>query len=108
VLNVDVLSQEEEMEAIDKCQARQQSEWEAIPPKGEIVTFLGTELLVLPGVFPPKEDTVLLTEHLGISGTEAVLDVGTGTAALAIWAAQKGAASVVAVDIAEAAVRNTK
>jgi release factor glutamine methyltransferase len=97
-----------EMEAIDQRQSHQQSEWKAIPREGQIVSFLGTELVVLPGVFPPKEDTMLLAKHLPTIGGMSVLDVGTGTGALALWAAQQGAAFVVAVDIAQAAVKNAK
>jgi hypothetical protein len=48
------------MKAIDQRQAQQQSDWKAVPRQGQIVSFLGTDLVVLPGVFPPKEDTVLL------------------------------------------------
>jgi len=107
MLSIDVLTQDE-MNAIDQRQAQQQLEWKAIPEDGKIMSFLGAELVVLPGVFPPKEDTALLAEHLPISGSETVLDLGTGTGALALWAAQQGAASVVAVDIADAAVRNAK
>jgi release factor glutamine methyltransferase len=106
VLNIDVLTPEE-MKAIDQRQAQQQSEWKAIPIEGQVVTFLGIELLVLPGVFPPKEDARLLAEHISIGAADSVLDVGTGTGALALWAARQGAA-VVAVDIAEDAVRNAK
>jgi len=107
VLNINVLTQDE-MAAIDERQARQQSQWKGGAASGQSVTFLGMELVVLPGVFPPKEDTALLAQHVpGIDAAD-VLDVGTGTGALAIWAAQQGAASVVAVDIAEAAVRNSK
>jgi release factor glutamine methyltransferase len=107
VLNVDVLTQAE-MQAIDRRQVQEQSEWKAIPREGQVVSFLGTELVLLPGVFPPKEDTVLLAKHLPTKGAVTVLDVGTGTGALAIWAAQHGATSVIAVDIAAAAVRNAK
>lgn len=107
MLSIDVLTQQE-MDAIDQRQIQQQMEWRAIPPEGRIVTFLDTELVVLPGVFPPKEDTALLAGQLRFRGTEAVFDLGTGTGALAIWAAQRGAASVVAVDISVAAVRNAK
>lgn len=107
MLNINVLTQDE-MAAIDERQARQQSQWKGGAASGQSVTFLGMELVVLPGVFPPKEDTALLAQHVpGIDAAD-VLDVGTGTGALAIWAAQQGAASVVAVDIAEAAVRNSK
>lgn len=107
MVSVDVLTQSE-MEAIDQRQAKQQSEWKSIPPEGKIVPFLGMELVVLHGVFPPNESTVHLAEHSHISAGVTVLDVGTGTGALALWAAQHGAASVVAVGIAEAAVRNAK
>ncbi|HEY2921175.1 MAG TPA: class I SAM-dependent methyltransferase [Candidatus Binatia bacterium] len=107
MLSIDVLTPRQ-MEAIDQRQAKLQSEWKSIPPEGKIVPFLGMELMVLPGVFPPNESTVLLAEHSHISAGVTVLDVGTGTGALALWAAQHGAASVVAVDIAEAAVRNAK
>lgn len=93
---------------ITQRQARQQSEWKAIPPEGKNVSFLGIELVVLPGVFPPNESTVLLAEHSHISTGVRVLDVGTGTGALALLAAHQGAASVVAVDIAAGAVRNAK
>lgn len=107
MLNIDVLT-EDEMAAIDRRQARQQSEWKLIPDEGQAVFFMGTELALLPGVFPPNEDTALLAEHLPQIDAAAVLDVGTGTGALAIWAAQQGAACVVAVDVAEAAVSNAR
>jgi hypothetical protein len=53
VLNIDVLTPEE-MKAIDQRQARQQSEWKAIPIEGQVVTFLGIELLVLPKALKPS------------------------------------------------------
>ena len=105
MLGIEVLTQDE-MKEIDRRQTRQQAEWKAIPEEGQVAMFLGTELVVLPGVFPPKADSVLLAERLRFDGVKKVLDLGTGTGALAIWAAQQGAASVVAVDISEAAVRN--
>ncbi|KUJ66499.1 methyltransferase [Streptomyces albus subsp. albus] len=63
-------------------------------------------LLALPGVYAPKEDTALLERALRgerVPGAH-VLDVGTGTGALALAAARSGAERVVAVDIAWAAV----
>ena len=107
VLEIDVLNQDE-MNEIDRRQIRQQAEWKAIPEEGLVTMFLGTELVVLPGVFPPKADSALLAEGLRLEGVKNVLDLGTGTGALAIWAAQRGVASVVAVDISDAAVRNAK
>lgn len=107
MLNVHVLTAEQ-MEAIDCRQAAQQTDWRAIPKGGRIEAFLDMELVVLPGVFPPKEDTVLLAKNVPIISGMKVLDIGTGTGALAVWAAQQGAASVVAVDVIEAAVNNAK
>jgi len=55
----------------------------------------------LPGVFQPRSDTWLLAAHLRRHRqvTGAVLDVCTGSGALAITAALAGAASVTAVDV---------
>ncbi|MGY5034482.1 HemK2/MTQ2 family protein methyltransferase [Streptomyces sp. 900116325] len=65
------------------------------------------KLLKPPGVYAPQEDTAMLIsalrrEHL--SPQADVLDVGTGTGALAIAAAHHGAARVVAIDASAAAV----
>ncbi|CAM03443.1 release factor glutamine methyltransferase [Saccharopolyspora erythraea NRRL 2338] len=64
-------------------------------------------LLRLPGVYRPQGDTYLLAEVLGESGLRRgsrVLDVGTGTGALAVAAVRAGAGSVVAVDVSVPAV----
>ena len=55
----------------------------------------------LPGVFRPRSDTWLLAAHLRRHQqvTGAVLDVCTGSGALAITAALAGAASATAVDV---------
>ncbi|UVS80684.1 Release factor glutamine methyltransferase [Actinokineospora sp. UTMC 2448] len=64
-------------------------------------------LLRMPGVYRPQGDTRLLCAafhdaNLPPGGT--VLDIGTGTGAVALTAARAGAASVTAVDIARRAV----
>ncbi|MDT3400616.1 methyltransferase [Streptomyces sp. B1866] len=60
-----------------------------------------------PGVYAPQGDTALLAEAVRrearVAGSH-VLDVGTGTGALAILAARCGAARVDAVDISPSAV----
>jgi release factor glutamine methyltransferase len=58
-----------------------------------------------PGVYRPQGDTWLLAEALRTVRVGArVLDVGTGTGALALAAARTGAGQVVAVDICAHAV----
>lgn len=97
-----------QMAEIDRLQTEQQQEWKAIPASGQLVDLDGTELLVMPGVFPPRPDTRLLIDILEIDVGCAVLDLGTGTGALAIWAARQGADRVLATDVAGAAAYNAR
>ncbi|MFC9358447.1 HemK2/MTQ2 family protein methyltransferase [Rhodococcus sp. NPDC057014] len=64
-------------------------------------------LLRIPGVYPPQDDTWLLAgtlvEH-PLTPLTRVLDICTGTGALALRAAQLGASCVTAVDISRRAV----
>ena len=64
-------------------------------------------LLRLPSVYPPREDTWLLAEVMNVVGLTAestVLDLCTGTGALAVAAARSGALRVTAVDVSRLAV----
>ncbi|WP_055556496.1 HemK2/MTQ2 family protein methyltransferase [Streptomyces sp. NBRC 110028] len=64
-------------------------------------------LIAPPGVYAPQDDTTLLADAVrrepGVPGAK-VLDIGTGTGALAVLAARCGAAGVEAVDVSARAV----
>ncbi len=82
--------------------------WRAAPGSGSMTSFQGQELVVQPGVFPPKADGRLLLEALPIVPGCALLDMGTGTGALAVMAALAGARPVLALDINPAALANAR
>lgn len=68
-------------------------------------------LMRFPGVYPPQADTWLLARsvlsHEGVAGRR-VLDVCTGTGALALAAVAAGARDVTAVDLSRRAVANAR
>jgi release factor glutamine methyltransferase len=64
-------------------------------------------IVTLPGVFRPRSDTWLLADALReqvITARTAVLDLCTGSGALAVCAALRGAGDVTAVDVSRRAV----
>ncbi len=67
-----------------------------------VARFGSLRLVVPPGVYAPRSDTALLAEHL--PRAERVLELCTGTGALALTAAARGARRVVAVDRSARAV----
>ena len=74
---------------------------------GPVPVRFRLRLIRLPGVYRPQEDTWLLAETLGSAAMPAgarVLDICTGTGALAVTAARHGAASVMALDVSRRAV----
>ena len=65
------------------------------------------EFLIHPDVRPPVINSVYLLEYSKVNEGEDVLDVGTGSGLLAIFAAEK-AKRVVATDIYKPAIENAK
>lgn len=103
----DVLSPAD-LARVTALQREQQIDWTSISSDGETVTVEGHEFIVLPGVFPPRFDSSLLINNLNISKDAEVLDVGTGSGVLAIFACMAGASRSVALDINVDAIRNTQ
>ncbi|MEU0787689.1 HemK2/MTQ2 family protein methyltransferase [Streptomyces sp. NPDC006173] len=71
---------------------------------------LAAGLLALPGVYRPQADTQLLADALAqedIGPTTDVLEIGSGTGAVALSAASRGA-RVTAVDVSRRAVTTAK
>ena len=97
-----------QLEDVDRRQQAQQQEWASNAPAERSVEFYGRKLAVFASVFPPKQDTQLLARAMQIARGNRVADIGTGTGALAIRAADQGAVSVLAIDICDAAVANAQ
>jgi release factor glutamine methyltransferase len=97
-----------QLEDVDRRQQAQQQEWASNAPAERSVEFYGRNLAVFATVFPPKQDTQLLARAMQIARGNRVADIGTGTGALAIRAADQGAVSVLAIDICDAAVANAQ
>lgn len=93
---------------IDEWQKRRQKLFKSTPAKGVRSKYLGKEFIVYKNTFRPFEDSIPLVKNLKIKKGEKVLDVGTGSGVIAIFACYKGAGSVVAIDVNPDAVRSAK
>lgn len=97
---------DDELGSVTQQQETQQDLWRNASRTGSVVNCCGQDFEVHAKVFPPRSDTRSLVENMTVAPGAAVLDMGTGSGVLAVFAAMKGAGAVVAVDINPDAVRN--
>lgn len=93
---------------VDHWQKRRQEAFKAIPEAGKTVDYLGKQFLVYPNTFWPFTDSQPLVRNLRIEPGASVLDVGTGSGVIAVFACYAGAARVLAVDINPAALKSAQ
>src|SRR5262245_1022952 len=71
---------------------------------------LGKDVVVLPGVFSPFEAEMMMLpfmkENAKLFSGKRVLEIGTGSGIISVYAGVLGAAKVVGTDIAENAVKS--
>lgn len=90
----------------DEWQMQRQQLFKSVPPEGRMVSYLGKEFWVFPDTFWPFADSLPLVRNFRIEPGEHVLDVGTGSGVIGLFACYKGAGRVVGVDINPAAVQS--
>jgi release factor glutamine methyltransferase len=90
----------------DQWQAQRQQLFKSVPPEGQTVRYLDKDFLVYPETFWPFADSLPLVKHFKVAPGESVLDVGTGSGVIGIFACYRGAARVVGVDINPAAIQS--
>jgi len=97
-----------EIQKIDRWQKGRQKAFKSVPPTGKTIKYLDKTFLVYPNTFWPFKDSQPLVKNFQIKNGESVLDVGTGSGVIAVFACYRGAARVLAVDINPAAVKSAK
>ncbi|MBV6320613.1 methyltransferase [Duganella violaceipulchra] len=91
---------------IDRWQKDRQKAFKIIPDDGKTFRYLGKEFHVFPNTFWPYTDSQPLVSSLRVKPGNSVLDVGTGSGVIAVFACYGGAARVLAVDINPAALKS--
>jgi len=90
----------------DQWQAQRQQLFKSVPPEGQMVRYLDKEFWVYPNTFWPFADSLPLVKNFRVVPGESVLDVGTGSGLIGIFACYRGAVRVVGVDINPAAIQS--
>ncbi|MBK3018640.1 hypothetical protein FKK32_29335 [Klebsiella pneumoniae] len=81
----------------DEWQMQRQQLFKSVPPEGRMVSYLGKEFWVFPDTFWPFADSLPLVRNFRVEPGEHVLDVGTGSGVIGLFACYKGAGRVVGV-----------
>ncbi|ELX11791.1 methyltransferase [Janthinobacterium sp. HH01] len=93
---------------IDRWQTNRQKAFKIVPEDGKTFRYLGKEFLVFPNTFWPYTDSQPLVRSLRVPTGGSVLDVGTGSGVIAVFACYAGGARVLAVDINPAALKSAQ
>lgn len=91
---------------VDRWQKSRQKAFKAVPDEGRTITYLGKRFHVYPNTFWPFLDSQPLVRNFRIKPGESVLDVGTGSGVIAIFACYQRAARVLALDVNPAAIKS--
>jgi len=102
------MATKKQLDQIIQWQKERQNDFKSVPKEGKKISYLGKQFIVYKNVFWPFNDSIPLVENLKINKGESVLDIGTGSGVIAVFAAYKGAGKVVAIDINPAAVKAAK
>lgn len=93
---------------VDRWQASRQKAFKQVPEDGRTITYLGKTFHVYPNTFWPFLDSQPLVRNFRIKPGDSVLDVGTGSGVIAIFACYQQASRVLALDVNPAALRSAR
>ena len=93
---------------VDRWQAMRQTAFKSVPEGGRTITYLGKKFHVYPNTFWPFLDSQPLVRNFRIKPGESVLDVGTGSGVIAVFACYQQASRVLALDVNPAAIRSAR
>jgi release factor glutamine methyltransferase len=93
---------------VDRWQRSRQKAFKSVPDEGRTITYLGKKFHVYPNTFWPFLDSQPLVRNFRIHAGDSVLDVGTGSGVIAIFACYAQASRVLALDVNPAAIRSAR
>lgn len=95
-----------DVSGIDRWHISRQEGFRSVPEEGRSVRYLGKDFWVFPNTFWPYTDSHPLVLNLSVEKGGSVLDVGTGSGVIGVFAGYKGAGRVLAVDVNPDAIRS--